>query len=524
MKKNAKWVKLTLLFSLSLALVVAGFSLSSLQGVSSELELKGPLFEENLEPHPIDPESFEGKIISAIKKVSPAVVSISTERTVTVSDFDRERLFGPPFEDFDEFFKKFFEQFPQKRSPRRGLGSGMIINENGYIITNSHVIEGVDEGKVTVTLSTNESYQAQIMEIDVESDIALLKIEGESFPYVVLGNSGNTQVGQWVIALGNPFGYALSELNKKYEPTVTVGVVSATGRAIQAGGSGGKSKIYGDLIQTDASINPGNSGGPLVNIYGEVIGINTAILSPTGGSVGIGFAIPIDKAKNLLQSLVKYGEIKWPWIGIYMQELSPELAEKFGVDKGVLVADVVSSSPADKAGIKPGDVIQQVNSDLVGTPLDLKEKVLKTTIGEKINLTLLRDGKEVIVELYTAPKPKEITEAKTEAVEAKEAVEEKLLGIKVEEITRELREQFKIKEEVKGVIITEVLPQSSADKGGISAGDVIDIIIKGADRKEIESLSDFEVVMIDIKSGDNLLLRIRHGSWPPMFVAIEAAG
>ncbi|RLE12931.1 hypothetical protein DRJ04_05230, partial [Candidatus Aerophobetes bacterium] len=329
MEKSFKRGKFTLLFPILLVFVIASVSLGYVAAGGSKVELKGPLFEESIEPHPVDPQSFEGKIINAIKKVSPAVVSISTERTVSVPGFGGERFFGPPFEDFDEFFRKFFEQFPQRKFKQRGLGSGMIINKDGYILTNEHVIHGVDKDKIIVTLPTNESYKAQIVGTDTDSDIAVLKIEGDNFPYVVLGDSDNLQVGQWVIALGNPFGYALSELNKKSEPTVTVGVVSATGRAIQAGGSEGEKRVYADLIQTDASINPGNSGGPLVNIYGEVIGINTAILSPTGGSIGIGFAIPVNKAKALLQSLVKYGEIKWPWIGIYMQELTPELAEKF---------------------------------------------------------------------------------------------------------------------------------------------------------------------------------------------------
>ena len=326
MRKKIKGLYLVLTVS-TIALVVCGLTLSFFQKAPAFESLKGPLFQESLKHHPIDPNSFQGKIINTIKKVSPAVVSISTERTIEVSDFGGERFFSSP--DFDEFFRRFYEQFPQRKFKQRGLGSGMIINEDGYILTNEHVIHGVDKDKITVTLPTNERFKARIVGTDVESDIAVLKINAHNLPSVVLGDSDNLQVGEWVIALGNPFGFALSELNKKYEPTVTVGVVSATGRAIQAGGAQGERRVYAGLIQTDASINPGNSGGPLVNIYGEVIGINTAILSPTGGSIGIGFAIPINKAKKLLRSLVKYGEIKWPWIGIYMQELTPELAKKF---------------------------------------------------------------------------------------------------------------------------------------------------------------------------------------------------
>jgi serine protease Do len=311
--------------------------------------------------------------------------------------------------------------------------------------------------------------------------------------------------------VGNPFGFALSQLDQKYEPTVTVGVISATKRAIQAGGRGER-RIYPDLIQTDASINPGNSGGPLVNIYGEVIGINTAILSPTGGSVGIGFAIPINKAKRLLQSLVKYGEIKWPWIGIYMQRLTPELAEKFGVEEGVLVADVIPNSPAEKAGIKPGDVIQEVNGEPVETPFDLKEAILKTEIGEKISLVLVREGKRIEVELVTAPKPEEITVAEVE-------VEAKLLGIRVAEITPQLGQRYGVDPEEEGVVIIEVEPGGPADRVGISSGDVI----KGVNRKKIENLSDFKTAMGQIEPGETILLRLRHGPWT-MFVTLKTRG
>jgi len=500
-------------FILLLALVVFALSLGSGGATGSNLKLKGPLFEESLKPHPVDPESFQGKIISAIKKIAPAVVSISTERTVSVPSFGGEEFFGPPFDEFDEFFRRFFEQFPQKKFKQKGLGSGMIINEDGYILTNEHVIHGVDRDKIKITLPTNKTYRAQVIETDRESDVAILKIEGESFPYVVFGDSENIQVGQWVIALGNPFGYALSELNKKYEPTVTVGVISATKRAIQAG-SGRESRVYTDLIQTDAAINPGNSGGPLINIYGEVIGINTAILSLTGGSVGIGFAIPINKAKRLLQSLVKYGEIKWPWIGIYMQELTSELAEKFGVEKGVLVADVIKDSPAEKAGIKPGDVIQEVNGKSVDTPLDLKEEVLKTKIGEKLTLTLIREGGKITVELYTAPKPEEIVRAKVE----EGAIKSELLGIKVEELTPELYQRYGISKEEKGVVVTEVVPGGPVERVGITPGDVI----KGVNRQRIDNLDDFKAAMAGIKPGETVLLRIRHGYWT-MFVTIETA-
>jgi len=473
-------------------------------------QLKGPLFQESLKPHPVNPNTLQGKIIDTVQRVSPAVVSISTERTITVPGYGG---FSPPSDQFDEFFRRFFEQFPQipqREFKQRGLGSGMIINKDGYILTNDHVIYGADKDKIMVTLSNNKVFKAEIVGTDKDSDIAVLRIKGGDLPVVTLGDSDNLKVGQWVIALGNPFGFALSQLNKKYEPTVTVGVVSATGRTIQAG-KGKEQRIYPDLIQTDASINPGNSGGPLVNIYGEVIGINTAILTPSGGSIGIGFAIPINKAKKLLQSLVKYGEIKWPWIGIYMQELTPELAKKFGVSKGVLVADVVKGSPAEKAGIQSGDVVQKVNGHPVGSPFELKEEVLNTQIGQKITLTVIRGGKPLEISLVTASRPKEIAQ-----LVKPEKVKKELLGIEVSEITPALREKYNLSETEKGVIIVKVDPNGPAQEVGLSSGDVIKMI----DHIKVNNLSDFNKAMEKVKPGDIVLLQVRHGKWT-MFVTIQ---
>jgi len=471
--------------------------------------LKGPLYQENIESHFIDPDSLQGRIIKVVERVSPAVVSISTERTVKVGGgFEFPDWSQSPF---DEFFRHFFEEYPQREFKQKGLGSGMIINKDGYILTNEHVIHKVDKDRIKVTLPDGRTFKAEIVGVDEESDIAILKIKGDDLPVVTLGDSDNLKVGQWAIAIGNPFGFALSQLSKRYEPTVTVGVISATKRAMQARGSEGTVKTYTDLIQTDASINPGNSGGPLVNIWGEVIGVNTAILTPSGGSIGIGFAIPINKAKKILQDLAKYGEVRWSWIGIYMQELTPELGEKFGVKRGILVADVIKESPADKAGIRSGDVIQKVNGKEVNSPLELREEVLKTKIGEKITLSLIREGKKISLTLTTAQKPKEIARS-----EIREGKEEKLLGIKVSSITPELREKYGIGEDEQGVVIIDVEKGSPADKVGLSSGDVI----KEVNREVIGSLDDFEKAMGKVNPGDIVLLKVRHGRWT-MFITVR---
>lgn len=498
-------------------LVAVGIGLVSLDYPVPATELKdfgATFYKESEEAHFIAPDSLEGMIIKTVEAVSPAVVSISTERTVRSFRYSQERSYGDPFQNFDEFFRRFFRSpQPRREFKQKGLGSGMIINENGYILTNQHVIYQVDEGSIRVTLSDGRSLKAEIVETDIESDIAILKILADNLPVVTLGDSDAIKVGQWAIAIGNPFGYALSELNQRYEPTVTVGVISARERAMQIGGAGAQVRIYTDLIQTDASINPGNSGGPLANIYGEVIGINSAILSPSGtGSIGIGFAIPINKAKRVLDSLVKYGKIEWPWIGIYMQpELTEDLAKKFGTERGVLVTEVVKSSPAEKAGVKAGDVIQSVNGKNVNSPLDLKNEILKLEIGEEIVLTVVREREEIAITLITARIPEKITrvEEKEEEKEIEEALEEALLGIRVQPITSELREKYNLAEDEQGVVVTQVTPGGPATQAGIDPG----AVIKEVDRKKITDIDDFREALEEVKPGEEILLRVRQGVW-----------
>jgi len=504
MFKNLKKFK----FFIVAGMVILGLGVVSLfyfnypSKASDVMKLKSPLYQESIEPHPITPDSLEGKIVEVVKKVSPAVVSISTERTVTT---------GGGFlpyggeEPFDEFFKRFFEQFPQRSFKQRGLGSGMIISKDGYILTNAHVIYKVDRDKIMVTLPDGRSLKAKVVGTSEEMDISVLKIKGDDLPVVTLGNSDNLNIGEWAIAIGNPFGFSLSQLNKKYEPTVTLGIISATDRAIQAGGvEGGETRVYTGLIQTDAAINPGNSGGPLINIYGEVIGINTAILSPSHGSIGIGFAIPINKAKTLLQSLKKYGEMRQAWVGIWMQELTPELSQKFGVEKGVLISGIAEGSPAEKAGIQPGDIVQEINGKFVNSPLELREEIIKREVGEKINITLIRKKKKIVLSLTIGQKPKKISE-----VQLMENKEEKLLGIKVASITSQLREKYNIGEDEEGVVITEVKSGSPARNAGLTSGDVI----RGVNKKLVKNLNDFRDAIQDVKSGDMVSLKVKHGIW-----------
>lgn len=490
--------------ALTTGLFLGGVSFSEVKG------LKGPIYEESVESHPIDPESLQGKITAAVERVTPAVVGISGKIRAEYPAYGRRsQFFREPFEDFEDFFRRFFEQFPRREErERRPVGSGMVIARDGYVLTNAHVIRQLDKDDLWVTLPEGRDLKADLLEVHEESDIAVLKVEAQDLPVVTLGHSEDLKVGEWVIALGYPFGATLSQLKKEYTPTVTVGVVSATDRTIQAGAGRGRPTTYTGLIQTDASINPGNSGGPLINIYGETVGINTAILSTSGGSIGIGFAIPVDKAKRLLDSLVRYGEIRRPWIGIYMQELTPELAEKFKVDKGVLVADVVEGSPADTAGIQAGDVIQKVNGEPVDSSLDLKEEILEREIGEEITLTLIRKGEEIDITFSTGQEPEKLVQI------TGGSLSEKLLGIQVHSINPELEKEYNLREGEQGVVVVSVEPGSPAARVGIDPGDVIQsVVIESAGEVSVSSVNEFEEAMKKVKPGDPVRLRVRHGIW-----------
>ncbi len=489
--------------ALATGLLVGGTSFSEVKG------LEGPIYGESVESHPIDPQSLQGKIIAAVERVTPAVVGISGRIRMETPAYGRgSQFFREPFEDFEDFFRRFFEQFPRKEQrERQPVGSGMIISSDGYILTNAHVIRQLDKDDLWVTLPEGRDLKAELLEAHEESDIGVLKVEAQDLPVVTLGHSEDLKVGEWVIALGYPFGATLSQLKKEYAPTVTVGVISATDRTIQAG-TRGRSTTYTGLIQTDASINPGNSGGPLINIYGEIVGVNTAILSTSGGSIGIGFAIPIDKAKRLLDSLVRYGEIRRPWIGIYMQELTPELAEKFGVDKGILVADVVEGSPAGRAGIEAGDVIQKVNGKPVDSSLDLKEEVLKTEIGEEITLTLIRKGAEMDITFSTGQEPEKLVQI------TGESLSEKLLGIQVHSVNPELEKEYDLREGEQGVLVTSVEPGGPAARVGIDPGDVIkSVVIESMGEVNVRSVEELEEAMKNLIPGDPVRLRVRHGIW-----------
>jgi serine protease Do len=325
-------------------------------------------------------------IVRAAREVGPAVVSISVIQTriYTVSPF------SGPFRDpyFDQLWRDFFP--PRRyREEVMSQGSGVIIDPEGYILTNDHVVHGAEE--IKVTLADGRSCDGTLVGTDPYLDLALVKIEGEAIPHARLGDSDDLIIGEWAIAIGNPFGYFLEDT----QPTVTVGVISALHRAIKSSGRSQELQIYADMVQTDAAINPGNSGGPLVNAAGEVIGINTFIFTSGGGSEGVGFARPINAARKVLAELKEYGRVRVAWLGIRVQELTPLLGESLKITDldGLLVANIARGSPAEKAGVERGDVIRTIDGTPVASFTDWQVALLTVRVGETVRLQVEREGR-----------------------------------------------------------------------------------------------------------------------------------
>jgi serine protease Do len=423
------------------------------------------------------------------ENLSPTVVNVYTTQKVEVSSSPHQ-FFFPDQQEIPEPFKRFFgmpnmpEQAPKREMERTSLGSGVIVSADGYILTNNHVVEDADE--ISVTLYTFEEYKATIIGRDPKSDLALIKIEPKAdLPFVKFGDSDKLRVGEWVLAIGNPFGL---------QKTVTAGIVSAKGRAIN-------NESYGNFIQTDASINPGNSGGPLFNLQGEMVGVNTAIFSRSGGNIGIGFAIPVNMAKNVLVQLKEHGKVTRGWLGVMIQQVTPDLAENFGLERpiGALIGQVVPGSPAEKAGLKPGDVIIAYNGKEVSQMSMLPAMVANTDVGEKANLVLIRDGKKqnVTVEIGKM-------EEEEPLVAGAETGTSKKLGMAVQELTPKIAESLGI-EETGGVIVTDINPGSAAAEAGILRGDIILEI----NREKVENIAQYKKIMKAAQEKKSMLLLVK---------------
>ncbi len=432
-------------------------------------------------------KSLGQAFVEVAKKVQPAVVNITTEKTITMRPWDRfgEDFFkGSPFEEFFRGFGPPRERGREFRHKQRSGGSGVIVDKDGYILTNNHVVEGVD--KVKVRLSDGREFTATVKGQDVRTDLAVLHIKAKDLPVATLGDSDKLEVGEWAIAIGSPFGL---------EHTVTVGVISAKGR------SGLGTGTYEDFIQTDASINPGNSGGPLINIDGEVIGINAMIIQP---GTGIGFAIPINTAKQILNDLIQHGKVVRPWLGISAQDLTPEMVEHFKVKEkdGVLVGQVHPGTGAEKAGLASGDIIKSVDDKPVKNVKELIKEIQRRKVGQKVKLNIIRDGKPMALEVTTSAMPDKIETAK-------ESEQEERLGVTVQELTPQLAARYRISGIKQGVVIVGIEEGSVADEIGLQEGDVILEI----NRKKIENLRDFEKAMKEANPEKGILFHLhRKGS------------
>jgi serine protease Do len=434
--------------------------------------------------------------VNLAKKLKPVVVNISTTQ---VSEGRGSQEFANPFggeeDPFNEFWKRFFGG-PLPRGPQRqrSLGSGFIIDADGSILTNNHVVENAT--KIVVKLSGDEQdYEAKVVGRDAKTDIAVIKINAKTnLTAASFGDSDRLEVGEWVMAIGNPFGL---------DGTVTSGIVSAKGRHNITQGP------YDNFIQTDASINPGNSGGPLINLRGEVIGINTAIFSRSGGNIGIGFAIPINLVKELLPQLRGKGKVTRGYLGVLIQKVTPEIAESLGMDKGygALVANVSKDGPAEKAGVKVGDVIVEFDGQPVKDSGDLPIIVARTAVDKKVRMKVLRDKKEINLNVA-------IGELKDQEVVAS-APEKGELGLTVQRLTPQMAESLGL-EKSEGVVVTAVEPGSAAEEAGIRRGDVIVEV----DRRTVRNLDEYKKAIAGIAKGRGVLFLVRRGE-STLFLALK---
>ncbi len=436
-----------------------------------------------------------------VEDAKNSVVNIST-KTKAQKSKSRSNHPMPNFPDgselgelFDKFFKN--DEFSEQRRDTQSLGSGFIISEDGYILTNNHVVEGADE--VIVRLNNREEYVAKIIGTDKASDIAVLKVEAENLPVLKFGNSDELKVGEWVLAIGSPFGF---------DHSVTAGIVSAIGRSLPRDN-------YVPFIQTDVAINPGNSGGPLFNLDGEVVGINSQIYSRTGGFMGLSFAIPIELAIDVASQIKQNGRVSRGWLGVLIQEVTRELAESFGMDspQGALVAKVLENSPASEAGLQVGDVIVEYNGKKVIRSSGLPPLVGRSAVGKDAKVTIIRDQSRQQIKVKIAELPTSLTQAAYTPNAESEPRENTALGMSVKDLTKSTRKKLKVES---GVEVTDVESDSSAREAGIIRGDIISMI----DNQAVTSVEDFKQITEDLKSGKSVALLVQRQSGP-VFLAIR---
>ncbi len=413
------------------------------------------------------------------KVVEPAVVNISTEQIIHTSGMAED-----PFGGMFGGNSPFGELFNQPRDlKQKSLGSGFIVDSQGFIVTNNHVVK--DATKIKVKLQDGRELDGKVVGTDPQTDLAVIKVSASGLPTLRLANSDEVKVGEWVLAFGSPFGL---------EQTMTAGIISAKGRVIGAGN-------YDNFLQTDAAINPGNSGGPLVDLSGDVVGVNTMILSDSGGFQGVGLAIPASMTDNVYHQLIKSGKVTRGWLGVSIQEMTPELAKSFDLKtpEGVLVAEVEPNSPAAKAGIRSGDVILEYNGKETKSPRDLSIAVADTKVGVPAKLKVLRDGKTIYMDAAVGERP---TEA-AEAFQSTDKAEHAKLGVTVQNVDSDSAKELKLSS-TSGALVTGVQPGSPADEGGVHRGDVI----REINHKPVKNVADLQSEIRDLKKGNTVLLNV----------------
>ena len=437
------------------------------------------------------PLGASGSFAPVVEAVGPAVVNINT--------FTRGGARTPVEEFFgDEIFRRFFGDAPEREQQQRSLGSGVIVDPSGITLTNAHVVERATD--IEVVTSDGKKHKAKVVGVDRRTDLAVLRLQGGG-PYraAALGDSDRMRVGDWVLAIGSPFGL---------QQTVTAGIISAKSRSLTGG-------PFDDFLQTDAAINPGNSGGPLVNMSGEVVGINSAILSRSGGNVGIGFAIPVNMAKRIYTELVAKGKVTRGWLGVSIQPLTPELAKSFGLKeaKGVLISDVIAESPAEKAGVQAGDIITEFDGKKLDGPQDLQRAVASAAPGKAMPMILWRDKTTKTVEIRIGETPDENVAMKPGGGSRGKT----LLGLDVRPITPDIARQLNLRN-TEGVVVARVDDDSAAAEAGLQRGDVI----REVNRQRVRSLQEFERITRDVKEGDRVTVLLQRGA-QALYVAFTVA-
>jgi len=434
-----------------------------------------------------------------VNAVSPAVVNISTVKIVNKSENYKE---DPFFDFFNDFFNPFYNYGLDRKWKEQSLGSGVIVSPDGYIVTNYHVVANAE--KIRVTLFDKRVFTGEIIGADPKTDVAIVKIKADGLPVIPWGDSDQLSVGEFVLAIGNPFGLS---------HTVTMGIISAVGRANVGIAD------YEDFIQTDAAINPGNSGGPLVSSSGTLVGINTAIFSKSGGYQGIGFAVPSNMVRSVMEQLIKEGKVIRGWLGITIQELTPEIGKKFGHETmdGALVGESLQDSPAEAAGIQSGDIILKYAGKSVDGPSELKNMVARSRPGEKVPVVLLRNKKQLRIIVTVGERPNE--QERPQASTASAAKSNVFSGLSAITLTDDLARQLDLDSGERGVVVIGVLQGSPSEEAGLKRGDVIQEI----DRITVNNIDDFNRIVDGIRADDTVLMFVNRGG-RKFYLTVQAGG